>query len=57
MGPTAMVSLVTYQAVKGYGPQFANLLTLLSGIIQLMMGVFGLGEIDIRIIIITYVGI
>ncbi|KAI5723453.1 hypothetical protein M8J76_006279 [Diaphorina citri] len=43
MGPTAMVSLVTYQAVKGYGPQFANLLTLLSGIIQLMMGVFGLG--------------
>ncbi|KAL1452567.1 hypothetical protein WDU94_006785 [Cyamophila willieti] len=43
MGPTAMVSLVTYQAVKGYGPEFANLLSFLSGVIQILMGAFGLG--------------
>lgn len=42
MGPTAISALVTLQAAKGVW-QRAVLLSFTSGIIQLFMGVFGLG--------------
>jgi sodium-independent sulfate anion transporter 11 len=42
MGPTAIASLLTYQAARGSW-QKAVLLCLLTGIIELIMGLFGLG--------------
>lgn len=42
MGPTAIASLLTYQAARGSW-QRATLLCFLTGIIELLMGVFGLG--------------
>lgn len=43
MGPTAITSLLTYTTLHGLGPQFASLLCFLSGVIQLLMGIAGLG--------------
>lgn len=43
MGPTAISSLLTYQTVHGLGPDHAILLCFLSGVIQLLMGIVGLG--------------
>ncbi|CAI6349866.1 unnamed protein product [Macrosiphum euphorbiae] len=45
MGPTAIVSLMTYSTLHGYGPEYATLLCFLTGVIQLAMGVCGLGII------------
>lgn len=45
MGPTAIVSLLTYSSLHGYGPEYANLLCFLTGVIQLAMGLCGLGII------------
>lgn len=45
MGPTAIASLLTYQAIHGLGPEHAVLLCFLTGIVQLAMGLFGLGTI------------
>lgn len=45
MGPTAIVSLLTYSTLRGYGPAYATLLCFLTGIIQLVMGLCGLGII------------
>ncbi|XP_046603494.1 sodium-independent sulfate anion transporter isoform X1 [Neodiprion virginianus] len=44
-GPTAIVSLLTYQTVAHLDSpyQYAILLTFLSGVIELLMGIFGLG--------------
>jgi len=46
MGPTAIISLLTYQTVSNLdSPEsHAILLTLLAGIIALIMGIFGLGK-------------
>lgn len=46
MGPTAIASLMTYQTVgnKGFGIEHAVLLTFLIGVIEILMGVLGLGE-------------
>ncbi|XP_076275222.1 sodium-independent sulfate anion transporter-like isoform X1 [Rhynchophorus ferrugineus] len=43
VGPTAVAALLTYQAVNGHGIEHAILLCFLSGIVQLIMGFFGLG--------------
>lgn len=43
MGPTAIASLLTYQAVNGLGPEHAILLCFLSGIVEVLMGLFNLG--------------
>lgn len=43
MGPTAIVSLMTYNSLHGLGPVYATLLCFLSGVLQLIMGVVGLG--------------
>lgn len=45
VGPTAMVSLMTYSTLHGHGPAYATLLCFLTGVIQLTMGVCGLGII------------
>lgn len=45
VGPTAIVSLMTYSTLHGYGPVYATLLCFLTGVIQLAMGVCGLGII------------
>jgi len=42
LGPSAIVALLTYQVAKGSW-QKAALLSLLCGIVELLMGVFGLG--------------
>lgn len=44
MGPTAIVSLMTYNTLHGLGPVYGTLLCFLSGVIQLAMGVVGLGK-------------
>jgi sodium-independent sulfate anion transporter 11 len=44
MGPTSIASLLTYQSVKDKGPHHAILLCFLTGIVQLLLGFFGLGE-------------
>lgn len=46
VGPTAIASLLTYQVVQGRGPEHAILLCFLSGLIEIVMGLFGLGEFD-----------
>lgn len=43
MGPTAIVSLMTYNTLHGLGPVYGTLLCFLTGVIQLLMGVVGLG--------------
>ncbi|KAJ3624013.1 hypothetical protein MTP99_017671 [Tenebrio molitor] len=43
MGPTSIASLLTYQSVKDKGPHHAILLCFLTGIVQLLLGFFGLG--------------
>lgn len=44
IGPTAIVSLMTYNTLHGLGPVYGTLLCFLTGVIQLIMGVVGLGE-------------
>lgn len=44
MGPSAISALLTYQVVNGHGPHHAILLCCLTGLIQVLMGLFGLGE-------------
>jgi len=44
MGPTAIVSLMTYNTLHGLGPVYGTLLCFLTGVIQLMMSVVGLGK-------------
>ncbi|XP_050432664.1 sodium-independent sulfate anion transporter-like isoform X2 [Adelges cooleyi] len=43
MGPTAIVSLMTYNTLHGLGPVYGTLLCFISGVIQLLMGIVGLG--------------
>lgn len=43
VGPTAIASLLTHQAIKDKGHEYATLLCLLTGIIHLVMAMFGLG--------------
>lgn len=44
MGPSAISALMTFQAVQGRGVNYAILLCFLTGLVQLLMGLFGLGE-------------
>ncbi|KAJ8928376.1 hypothetical protein NQ314_019107 [Rhamnusium bicolor] len=44
MGPSAISALLTFQVVNGHGPEHAILLSFLSGLIQILMGFFGLGK-------------
>ncbi|XP_049853769.1 sodium-independent sulfate anion transporter-like [Schistocerca gregaria] len=43
MGPTAIISLLTFQSVRGMGPEHAILLGFLTGVVQVVMGILGLG--------------
>ncbi|XP_039275801.1 sodium-independent sulfate anion transporter [Nilaparvata lugens] len=43
IGPTALMSLMTYQQVIGKNPDFAILLCLLTGCVQVLMGILHLG--------------
>ncbi|KAL1495018.1 hypothetical protein ABEB36_010508 [Hypothenemus hampei] len=43
VGPTAVASLLTFQALNGNGVEHAILLCFLTGIVQILMGLFGLG--------------
>ncbi|XP_060522922.1 sodium-independent sulfate anion transporter isoform X2 [Cylas formicarius] len=43
VGPTAVASLLTFQALNGKGVEHAILLCFLTGVVQLLMGFFGLG--------------
>ncbi|KAK5641504.1 hypothetical protein RI129_010051 [Pyrocoelia pectoralis] len=45
VGPTAIASLLTFQAVRGKGPAYAILLCFLTGVLELLMGLLGLGFI------------
>lgn len=49
MGPTAIASLLTFQVVNGKGPEHAILLCFLSGLIELLMGILGLGKKNLYI--------
>jgi len=46
MGPTAIISLLTYQTVShlDFPVQHAILLCFMAGIVELIMGIFGLGK-------------
>ncbi|XP_066159241.1 sodium-independent sulfate anion transporter-like isoform X1 [Euwallacea fornicatus] len=43
VGPTAVQALLTFQALNGKGPEHAILLCFISGLVQILMGLFGLG--------------
>lgn len=43
VGPTAIASLLTYQTVRSAGVEHAVLLCFLTGVVHLVMAVFGLG--------------
>ncbi|KAJ8953894.1 hypothetical protein NQ318_019134 [Aromia moschata] len=43
VGPTALISLLTFQTVGHHGPEHATLLCFFTGVIQVLMGLFGLG--------------
>ncbi|XP_060521679.1 sodium-independent sulfate anion transporter-like [Cylas formicarius] len=43
VGPTAISALLTFQATSGKGAEYAILLCFLTGLVQLVMGFFGLG--------------
>lgn len=43
LGPTAISALLTFQAVRGMGPEHAILLCFFTGVVQVVMGLFGLG--------------
>ncbi|KAJ8928360.1 hypothetical protein NQ314_019091 [Rhamnusium bicolor] len=42
IGPTAIAALLTFQVVDGRGPEYAVLLCFLTGLVQVLMGIFGL---------------
>uniref|UniRef100_A0A6P7FX47 Sodium-independent sulfate anion transporter-like n=1 Tax=Diabrotica virgifera virgifera TaxID=50390 RepID=A0A6P7FX47_DIAVI len=44
-GPSALNAILAAQAVKGRGPEHAILLSFMAGLIQILMGIFGLGFI------------
>lgn len=44
MGPTAICSILTFQTLHGLGAEYGILLCFLSGVIQLIMGLVGLGK-------------
>ncbi|CAG9827138.1 unnamed protein product, partial [Diabrotica balteata] len=44
-GPSALNAILAAQAIKGRGPEHAILLSFMAGLIQIMMGIFGLGFI------------
>lgn len=44
MGPTAIVSLMTYNTLQKLGPVYGTLLCFLTGVIQLVIGIVGLGK-------------
>lgn len=43
VGPTAVAALMTFQALNGKGVEHAILLCFLTGVVQILMGLFGLG--------------
>lgn len=43
MGPTAIASLLTHQAIRGMGHEHATLLCFLTGVVHIVMGFLGLG--------------
>ncbi|CAB3363911.1 Hypothetical predicted protein [Cloeon dipterum] len=43
IGPTAIAAILTRENIHGLGPQFAIFLCLISGIVELLMGLFQLG--------------
>lgn len=45
MGPSAIVALLTYNAIRDRGPAYATLLCFLSGSVQLLMSFTGMGMI------------
>lgn len=48
MGPTAITALLVYQSLHGNGPEFAVLLCFLTGVVQFLMGLLGLGKYQPR---------
>ncbi len=44
IGPTSLLSLASYDAVVSMGPEAAILLTFLSGLICLLLGLLNLGD-------------
>lgn len=45
IGPTALMALMTYQQILGRNADFAVLLCLLTGCIQVLMGILHLGTV------------
>ncbi|ENN75939.1 hypothetical protein YQE_07474, partial [Dendroctonus ponderosae] len=50
MGPTAISALLTFQSIKGMGPEHAVLLCFFTGLVQFVMGIFGLGTSPLTLI-------
>lgn len=50
IGPTAISTLVVNQVIKGKGPEYTILLCFLTGIVQFLMGVLGLGKIGTTVL-------
>jgi len=44
MGPTSLMALLTYEYTKNLTPEYVVLLTFMSGIVEMLMGLFKLGK-------------
>ena len=45
IGPTAIIALMTYTYAKSGGPEYAILLAFLTGCVELLAGLFNLGNL------------
>jgi solute carrier family 26 (sodium-independent sulfate anion transporter), member 11 len=55
IGPTAIAAILTRENIHGLGPQFAIFLCLVSGIVELLMGILQLG-MHFLLVILSYFG-
>ena len=56
IGPTAIASILTRENLIGLSPEFAVLLTFLSGCVELLMGFLQLGKLSKTDLTISYIG-
>ena len=54
IGPTAIIALMTYTYAKSGGPEYAILLAFLTGCVELLAGLFNLGNLILNEFIKTF---
>ena len=54
VGPTAVMALMAYEYVQKGGPEYAIILSFLAGCLELIAGLFNLGEHNLYIHLVLY---